>query len=51
MFILFNPVCKAKRVFNVCWLATRLQVNFFLANLKVLDVISIYSLQVSSFMH
>ena len=32
-------------------LTTRLLVNLFFANLKILDVFSIYSLQVSSFMY
>ena len=32
-------------------LNTRLKVNFFFANLKIFDVLSIYSLQVSSFMY
>ena len=40
-----------KESLTVRWLATRLHVNVFLANLKILDVFSIYSLQVSSFMY
>ena len=40
-----------KESLTVCWLATRLHVNVFLANLKILDVFSIYFLQVSSFMY